>query len=356
MTSAKEFKRPTLLKRRLIRLRQNIPSGGIMAVDKLIGRAAGLNSIPYFLPGEVSSPSYFILGSGRSGNTLLRRLLMESFDTFIPPEMPGLGKCTRRLVQLRYRKWETYCRTFFSSFETSANISVRNSENGIIYNLWAELKLDTRDLIRQSMDIPPQDRSGAALIHLLYQNILSNADFQVTPRTIIGDKTPWNVMYTHQIEAFFPHARFVYIVRHPLAVAYSYVQSLSAVTGNSFEDAARRWARAQTNCLDLARRVGTERLRITQYETLVTSREESHRIGAFLQLPEWEGERVTGPISSADAKLVQHKRINQRVDTSSVDTWRSEITGDMKKRLLKIVEPAMKRLDRELGIDYSENH
>lgn len=340
------------MKRQLIRARQNIPSASLMFADKLIARASSFSAMPYPLSGECVSPSYFILGSGRSGNTLLRRLLMEDFDTFVPPEMPGLGKSMRRLVQTRYRDWETCSRVFFTNFEASANINVRNPESGVVYNLWTEIGLSTTDLMRQAAAIQPEARTCATLITLLYQNILFKADFQATSRTIIGDKTPWNVMYTHQLETFFPEASFVFLVRHPLAVVYSYVNGLSAVNGISLDDAARRWSIAQSNCLDLARRVGSDRIHVTQYETLVTSEDESNRVGAFLQLAEGGGS-VSGALSESDAKLVQHKRINQPVDSSSVDRWKTEIIGDTKKRLLSIVEPAMVRLACEIGIDYS---
>lgn len=351
MTTPKELKKPTRLKRQLIRARQNVPSASLMIADRLIGRASSFSATPYPLSAESFSPSYFILGSGRSGNTLLRRMLMEDFDTFIPPEMPGLGKSMRKLVQTRYRNWETCSRAFFMNFEASANINVRNPENGVVYNLWAELGLSTTDLMRQAAAIQHEARACAALITLLYHNILSNADFQATCSTVIGDKTPWNVMYTHQLEGFFPKARFVLVVRHPLAVAYSYVKGLSAVNGISLDDAARRWSLAQFNCLDLARRVGSDRIHVTQYENLVTSKVESSRVGAFLQLPEGGG-CVSGLISEADAKLMQHKRINQPIDSSSVDRWKTEIIGDTKKRLLSIVEPALIRLACEIGIDY----
>lgn len=355
MTSAKVHTKPSRLKRRLIRFRQNVPSSSLLVGDKFFGGLLGLRAVPYQLPSEITSPSYFILGSGRSGNTLLRRLLMEDFDTFIPPEMPGLGKGMRGLVQNRKRGWETYVISFFENFEASANVAVKNPESDEIYNLWSELDLSTDALIRQAIAISPAARSGAALISFLYESILAAAEFPATSHTVIGDKTPWNVMYTRQIETFFPNARFAYIVRHPLAVAFSYVRSLSAVNGITLEDAARRWAIAQTNCLDLAGRVGSDRLFVTQYETLVTSENESRRVGAMLGLPKREGGDVPGSISEADARLVQHKRINQRVDASSVESWKSEIVGEAKDRLLPIVEPAMTRLANEVGIDYRDN-
>lgn len=261
----------------------------------------------------------------------------------------------RGLVQDRKRGWEKYVTSFFENFEASANISIKNPESGAIYNLWDELGLSTAELICQALSVPLAARSGATLINFLYDSILNTAEFPATPNTVIGDKTPWNVMYTRQIETFFPDARFVYITRHPLAVAVSYVKSLSSTTGITLDEAARRWAIAQTNCLDLAGRVGPDKLFVTQYEKLVTSENESFRIGDLLGLPKREGTDIPGSISEADAKLVQHKRINQKVDANSVEIWKSEIVGDTKDRLLKIAEPAMIRLANEFGIDYRDN-
>lgn len=355
MTSAKIHTKPSRLKRHLIRFRQSVPSSSLLLVDKFLGGLLGSRALPYHIQAEITSPSYFILGSGRSGNTLLRRLLMEDFDTFIPPEMPGLGKGMRGLIQNRKRGWDTCVISFFENFEASANVAIKNPESGEIYNLWSELGLSTDELIRQALAISPASRSGAALISFLYDSILTAAEFPTTSHTVIGDKTPWNVMYTRQIETFFPNARFAYIVRHPLAVAYSYVKGLSAVNGITLDDAVRRWAIAQTNCLDLAGRVGHDRLFVTQYERLVTSENESRRVGAMLGLPKREGRDVPDSISEADAKLVQHKRINQRVDATSVDIWKSEIVGETRDRLLAIVQPAMTRLANEFGIYYHDN-
>lgn len=352
MKYPKEYKKPDQLKKQLIRLRQSVPGATVMTVDKFIGRVSGVSEVPYSFSNQISSPSYFILGSGRSGNTLLRRLLMENFDTFIPPEIPGLGKCMRGIVRNRYRGWDFCSRSFFSSFEASANVDVLNPENDLVYNLWNEVRLSINDLMMQAEEVKPEAQSGAALISLLYKNILDNSDIEGTFRTVIGDKTPWNVMYTHQIEAFFPNSKFAIIVRHPLAVINSYVRSLAPINGITLEEAARRWSRAQKNCLDLAHRVGSDRFKVVQYETLVTSKNESLRIGNFLGLCERKGSKIPKGISQADAKLLQHKRINQDVDSSSIRTWKGDISGGTKERLIEIVKPAVDRLASELGIDY----
>lgn len=354
MAQSKEFQKSGRFKRQLIRFRQNLPSGGVLAFDKLVGTKFYSRPIPYYCESQRPSPSFFILGSGRSGNTLLRRLLVEEFDTFIPPEIPGLGRCLRGLVKNRHADWETYCKRFFRNFEAAANISVTNPENGVKYNLWAELQQSIDDLDQKATLISPNFRSGASLVSLLYQNIMASSGYQATAETIIGDKTPWNVMYTRQIDTFFPQSRFVYIVRHPLAVAFSYFRSLSSVNGISLDDAAHRWSRAQHNCLDLLNRVSPDRMVITKYETLVTWEEESRRVGQFLMLPHRKAHDIPEAVSRADSKLVQHKRINQRVDGSSIDLWKTGIDEKSRKRLLRIVEPAMERLANEVGIDYRE--
>ncbi len=57
----------------------------------------------YPLRGEERFRPFFIIGVGRSGNTLFRRILTAHSELHIPPETFVLGECIRKFK--RYGRW-----------------------------------------------------------------------------------------------------------------------------------------------------------------------------------------------------------------------------------------------------------
>jgi len=343
--------------RSAIRIRQNVPEQALFAADTITSFRWGGQKIPLSSDGLASAPAYFIVSSGRSGNTLLRRLLMERFDTFIPPEIPGLGRCLRVLTKSRYRPWHVCVDSLVGQFVKSADISVKNPESGEIYNLLDELEIDPVQMRAELAALPADQRSLQRILTSLYGAMLEKSSYSNTKSTIIGDKTPWNAFYLMHINRYLPDSKFIHLVRHPLAVAYSYNTGLSAITGGSIEDGARRWVTAVSRCLALQNQKSSASFSTVSYESLTEEPENQvQSLSTFLSLTRHatKNRKTWTEITTSDSKLIQHKRINQPVDSSSVEKWKCAIDPQLRSRLGAIVLPTVEQLARETNIDYSD--
>ena len=66
---------------------------------------------------KISPPPFFIVGSGRSGNTLLRAVLTGHSKVAIPPESYVLAKTIRRFRSYSFLNWSLLVRMILSEFE-----------------------------------------------------------------------------------------------------------------------------------------------------------------------------------------------------------------------------------------------
>lgn len=167
-------------------------------------------------------PFLFIVGSGRSGNTLLRKLLMERSDIYIPPESYVLGcevithlnapgLCWADKVDLTLAKIE-----YYSEFETYGIDSLRE------FSIYAKKFLKGNRCI------------GNIIIEL-YRWIAKEKGLE---SSWVGDKSPINTLRLGLLKKLIPNSVYVYIERDGVDVACSY---LNSGLYTKIDDAAYRW-------------------------------------------------------------------------------------------------------------------
>src|SRR5699024_1301675 len=97
----------------------------------------------------------FIIGSGRSGNTLLRRLLMERANIYIPPETYVLGRVINQFRQLRFMAWRDLVRNSLSLLDYHAEFETFSIDS-------------LRGLSLELNDLPKAERSLAVVLNRFY--------------------------------------------------------------------------------------------------------------------------------------------------------------------------------------------
>ena len=202
---------------------------------------------PFYLQQESYRP-FFIVGSGRCGTTLLRRLLQASPEIHIPPENWALAGCIRSFRRYRWLlSWN-------EMVDLLLGRHVMDSER------WFDEP--PADLRQRLLEMPREDRSLADFLDTIYcyHGEQRNASFQRW-----GDKTPLNVNCMDAIMKVFPQARFVHPVRDGVDVAHSWSE-LSKYRGE-IERAARRWKDAVTTARGFAER-HPNRIHEVRYESL----------------------------------------------------------------------------------------
>lgn len=250
----------------------------------------------------------FIVGSGRSGSTLLRRMLMAGGEIHFPPESYVLGLTVRRFAIRRYLPWRTIARGVLKDFE-------RDPE-------FVRFGIDPREVLTPMLRIPDGSRSLGALIDVLYR---FHADTIGSGVDRWGDKTPLNTRYLDEIIRAFPSGRFVNMIRDGCDVVSSY---LAMGRYGSIEEAALRW-RSSIRATDAFERRHPGSIRSVRYEELVR---EPHRVLHDLCLelglrfdPLMVG-TMTRAFSGGDVEaLSHHHQALQPIDPSRIGAGRAAL-------------------------------
>jgi protein-tyrosine sulfotransferase len=165
---------------------------------------------------------FFIIGSGRSGNTLLRRMLDQHSELFIPPETYEWGQSIEQFQQHSAMSWEDRVKLIYANFQFHIEFD--------------SFKLDSLAHLYRRVSQYGEDRQTMAhIFDAFYQEY---HDIHAIEANRWGDKTPWNTFYLHEIYSVFPNAKFIHIIRDPYDAIYSYVKS------NIYSDvkeASKRW-------------------------------------------------------------------------------------------------------------------
>ena len=166
---------------------------------------------------------FFIVGSGRAGTTLLRRLLVDS-NTSIAPEVYGTNTVIRSFLKTNYiASWKSIC---------EQTISVLGSRSYCEGQFLSSL---LTSVIPKAVDILPNERSLASLINHFHQEYAKFKNGEYCLRW--GDKTPVNSYRLSLIAKVFPDASYVHLIRDGVDVISSYEKAGIF----SMDEAAKRW-------------------------------------------------------------------------------------------------------------------
>lgn len=256
----------------------------------------------------------FIVGCGRSGNTLLRRLLMENYNIYIPPETYVLGSQILGYKSGSNMSWPHQVETvlaqleYHSEFETFGIPSL--SPFAIEAKNW-----------------PAEKRSFQDLIINLYIWMASLKGLRVE---WVGDKTPLNTLNLGLINKAFPRAKFIFMERDPVDVVASY---LNAGIYSSPSDAAERWVKSYRAWEKFAKLKPSSDIIQIKYEDLVS---ESSRlieaIGIKFNIP-LRSEKVSlSTVKSHSLGDVEmrshHSNVSSAPSTSSIGKGRLSVDPD----------------------------
>jgi hypothetical protein len=151
---------------------------------------------------------FFIVGSGRSGSTLLRRILLGNPEVHIPPEMVALSESIRVYRRRRARAWPDLVDATLAAFEAHPG--------------FAELGVSLRPLADELAVAPEETRSLALVLDALYR---THGRARGRAFTRWGDKTPLNAFHLPAITAVFPRAQSVHVLRDGVDAARSYLRA-----------------------------------------------------------------------------------------------------------------------------------
>lgn len=272
---------------------------------------------------------FFIVGSGRSGSTLLRRLLNNHTRIVIPPETYVLGLAIKRYRQQSTMRWNDLVEYVFSTFEFHPEFKT--------------FDLSLRPLVNELKDASKENRNLAFMLNSFYHYYAQ----QHTGKDceLWADKTPVNTFSLERIYSVFPDAKFIHIIRDGCDVVSSYVTS---GIYQSFEEAAKRW-KMSVMLAEKFRKKHPETMLAIRYEDLVTEPKCTlQNICRFIGV-EFEAqmleERKIGDGKLGDVEMHDHHaNVLKPLTADSIGKGRALLPDDAKVKVQKIIGGQLKKL------------
>ena len=290
-------------------------------------------------PKSNGTAPFFILGSPRSGTTLLRAILQGHGEVFIPPENGTLGSMVKVAAQARSQPWKTLVDRALAEFV-----------QGYEYAHW---NLDLGELRARGATLPHERRTLAGLISMIYETY---GELHAPGRPRWGDKsTPGSFHYLYRLSLVFPHARFLHLIRDGRACVASSVRA--GFFDRDYVLSARAWKANVSACRRLGRRIADPRRFLEiHYEDLVENPGESvDKICGFLGLrPDPAMLAHTVDVARRIPEITQvahHENVGKSIFRSSLRRWQEDIPPKALRRVQKILTADLVAYGYELRPD-----
>lgn len=246
----------------------------------------------------------FIVGCGRSGNTLLRREMMENLSIYIPPETYIIPGFIRKVLSLPKLGWLEYVSLFAGKMMEHPEADTFRMEN-------------FASLFERANNVPTDSRNLGELIRCFY---LWQAEINHSERCQwVGDKTPLYALHLGVLSAVFPNAFYIYIERDPVDVVASYMQSGLIV---DFDKALDRWLRSKAGWESFKNTLSKKSFIEIQYEDLVNEPLGTvEKISLLAGIPKLMQKNELMTMGDVERRL-HHKNVALPVFTSSIGKGR----------------------------------
>jgi hypothetical protein len=164
----------------------------------------------------------FIVSAGRSGSTLLRKLLIQTGYFNIPPESGDfLPSAAKIYIKNMFKPWRIKKKKILELIASTPELK--------IWNLNTNKIKDTYDSIHD------RGRNLGSMIRLLYNEYATERD--LPDSKFWGDKTPYLIYRLAWLKLIFPNAKIIHMVRDPRAVMVSRKREFN----DSIDYSIKRW-------------------------------------------------------------------------------------------------------------------
>lgn len=253
---------------------------------------------------SATRPPFFIVGSDRSGTTMLRLMLDRAADgPAIPPE--------------------TMFITDFRGVLHGGGLEEHDAAKEFTRRVWAHPRVRLWGIEGEPVPPPAGLSHREAFRWAVEQPFL--AYMRRDGKSWWADKTPPNIDHVDLLAEVFPGARFVELVRDGRDVALSMVTMPWG--DNNAWTCGMRWAHCiREGARQRARR--PDEVLLVRYEDLVSEpREQLARVSSFLGI-QYDDDMLA--VEKTDTSKLQHQdwfsNLWQGINTSAVDKWRTRMS------------------------------
>jgi len=254
----------------------------------------------------MSNAPFFIVGSGRSGSTLLRMILASHSRIAIPPE-------TWFLIPL--------CEQI--PLERPLDASAVEKAIAIMtgHYRWPDMGVDASAFRQEVTSV--KEPYLKDVVEIVYRKHLKEEG-----KTRWGDKTPGYIKIVPELAKLYPDARFIHLVRDGRDVAKSFQST--GWYGPLLHDNTREWTEALAYETRWSRSALASKILSVRYEDMIGDSEAIVRkICAFLgeefepQMLSWEGQ-VSRLVPKREMSI--HGKLGRKPDASDIERWKREMS------------------------------
>jgi len=296
-----------------VRFKRKIPFEIFQLISKLLIFIYPFRSGYSLSGGSSTSVPFFIVGSGRSGNTLLRRMLTAGDEVCIPPESYILPRAARKFLRYNYLPWSELSKLIVLEFESHSE-----------FEHW---HLDLTELQTEVSKLEGNERNFANIIDLVYQHYSQQQFGVIKPW---GDKTPSNSLFLDHICYAFPKANYIHLIRDPRAVFSSYIKSglMPFDTVSDKNKIIDLWLDSHIKVQHCKKRFGTSQFISLQYESLINDPElELKKICDHLKI-QFTAKMLDYYKSEADGDIaanLHHANVTKPVSSDGMLKWKTDL-------------------------------
>lgn len=259
---------------------------------------------------ETSVPNtpFFIVGTDRSGSTMLRLMLNQHPDILVPRE-------TWFFIVLME---QFPLNTVLTEKQVRAAYDLIRTDRP---RRWQDLEIDDQDLLEKLLQLESPRLSDVI-------DCVMNILMQREHKSIWADKTPEYLVHIEKLHQVFPKARFIHIIRDGRDVCLSLLRK--GWRGSNVRKIADYWSQYVSKGVESGRRLPGELYLEIMYEDLVLDTENSlKKICAFLDV---EYNKKMKDFHEESSKTVakwektHHLKTMRAPRTSDVMRWKIEMS------------------------------
>lgn len=253
--------------------------------------------------------TFLVVGTARSGTTLVQRLCCELPDVWVPMETHFWSVADRA----RYR----------------FDFPLRGEDRDQMVE-WVLQELAARALpVRNSKVVRQMSkREGRVGLWTVFESLV--AEMSPSGRAVLGEKTPNHLFWWEHLMTGRPELKLLAMVRDPRAVLRSQRRVLWGER-NAYA-LAERWLAHQRAISDARRLFGDDRILAFRYEDLVLDEKRHHQaIAEFLGVrfaPKGLSRSLLGSYPLFPEREEWKDKAMQEVTPDRVATWRDELTAE----------------------------
>jgi hypothetical protein len=276
-------------------------------------------------------PSFLIVGTARSGTTLVQRLACELPGVSVPPETHFFAKYAKTaLVNFRFPLEGEVLRTAVEAF-TELKTS-------------GELDVDVNAIVR---DLDGRCLRLVDLFSTIVRQLAGDA-------TTYGEKTPRHLLWWRPVTSAIPGLKIVAVVRDPRAVVASHFEvPWFRERPNAHVLLAELWRFQQGQVLTASRTLGDGRCLILRYEDIVRDPVAARAsLAGFLGIQRASGDPEVG-LNAMRTAILPHEswkiRVLEGITADRSEIWREKLSARAAAQIAGICRRPMIALGYQAG-------